>query len=645
MPRLSVLFALTGALVAARADLRLPALLANHMVVQRDSHTTFWGWADPGEAVTVTPSWPGAQPVTTTTGEKGEWAVKVATPPAGGPYTVTLQGENTRVLEDVLSGEVWVCSGQSNMEWGLAASENAQAEIAASAHPAIRLFAVPKKIALAPQADTTGKWVLCSPQTTPGFSAVGYYFGRDLHQALGVPVGLIGSNWGGTRAEAWTSRAELGADPRYAYAVQELEQILASSQAGDPDKLMAEWTRAHEPPDGFTGSAPNGSGWKQTDNLTLSGNGLGGHDGSAWFNTLVDVPEAAVAHPARLHFQSIDDMDEVYINGKRVGATLRPGRWNTPRNYLLPPHTFKTGYNSLCVRVFDTAADGGILGAPATRRVELGGGAAPVVLDGTWFFRKGVSFGTVPSLPVRQDPTANTPSALYNGMIAPLLPHAIRGVIWYQGESNVGNAWMYHHLFPHMIGAWRRAWGLGDFPFFFVQIAPYRYNAGGRSAELREAQRLTLAAAPNTGMAVIHDVGDVKDIHPRNKKDVGLRLARWARAQTYGEKDLVHSGPLFQSAAREGSALRVRFAHAGGLQARGGEPTCFTVAGADREFKPATARIEGDSVRVSHPEIPEPVAVRLGWSDTDEPNLFNGTGLPASPFRSDDWPLLTQPQP
>ncbi len=449
---------------AVQADVRLPKIFGNHMVVQQQMPVKVWGWAEPGERVEVSLA---GQTRAASADASGKWLVTLEPLPAGGPHKLIVQANNRIELEDVLVGEVWIGSGQSNMQWPVRRSMNAEEEIANARWPKIRLFTVARRIAETPQEDCEGEWLICSPETVGEFSAVLYFFGRKLHQELGVPVGLINSSWGGTVAEAWTSREAL---------------------EGDED--------------------------------------------------------------------------------------FRP------------------------------------------------------------ILERGAKFD--PKIP-------NQPAVLFNGMIHPLLNFAIRGVVWYQGESNCARAEQYQKLFPTLIQDWRKRWGLGDFPFYFVQLAPFRYrNADPRNAaELREAQRLTLRL-PNTGMVVTTDIGDVNDIHPTNKQEVGRRLALWALAKTYGKTDLVYSGPLYREAKIEGNKIRIFFDHVdGGLVVKGEELTHFQIAGADGEFKPAKAVIDGETVVVWNEEVANPVAVRFGWSDDAEPNLFNAAGLPASPFRTDNFPLVT----
>jgi len=502
----AALFILFGVASSSMAEIALPAVIGDHMVLQQGSEVSLWGSADPGEKVTVSL---GDQRVSAVASQDGKWQVTLAPMKAGGPHTVKFEGTNTLTVEDVLVGEVWVCSGQSNMAWTVRRAQNPKAEIAAAHHPRIRLFTVKRTVADEPLDDVTGQWATCSTATVGNFSAVGYFFGRSLHRSLKVPIGLIHTSWGGTPAEAWTSRPTLE-------AAEGFRPIL-----------------------------------------------------DRWAGHVERFPEAMAEFEKKLEAWKVE-------SEKAKAEGVKPKR--RPRRPRGPGH-------------------------------------------------------------------AHTPSGLFNGMIAPLIPYGIRGAIWYQGESNAGRAHQYRTLFPTMIEDWRRAWERDSFPFLFVQLANFKAEKPdpGPSdwAELREAQTMALSL-PNTGMAVIIDIGEADDIHPRNKQHVGRRLARWARAQVYGQK-LVHSGPLYQAMSQEGSSIRLSFSHVGGgLLARGGgELKGFAVAGPDSQFVWAKAEIDGEAVVVSSESVENPVAVRYAWADNPVCNLINRQGLPASPFRTDDWPGVT----
>ncbi|MFO0888492.1 MAG: sialate O-acetylesterase [Isosphaeraceae bacterium] len=486
------LFRLSGCLLAvllvapagpARADVKLPAIFGDHMVLQRDQQDKVWGWADPGEEVTVQVA-PQGQTKQAKADADGKWHVMLDPLPVGGPYTITVKGKNTITFQDVLSGEVWICSGQSNMQWPVAAANDPDLEIKAARFPGIRLITVPNRGTQEPQKDFDGHWSVCSPETVPGFSAVGYFFGRQLHQTLGVPIGLINDAWGGSACEAWIPRDRLAADPKY-------------------KALLDRWAR----------------------------------------------------------IETEHSQDRKAHEGEMRG-NARPGN-------------------------------------------------------------------------------------IYNGVLLPTIGYGIRGAIWYQGESNAGRAYQYRDLFPLMIQTWRDLWKQGDFSFYWVQLADFMDEkaepAESAWAELREAQTMTMKRLPHTGEAVIIDIGEGKDIHPRNKQDVAMRLARWALAKDYGVTVPCQS-PTYASMSKQDGKIAVKFDHVdGGFRPFDvNEPRGFTIAGPDRKFVPAKAKIVGpNTIEVWSESISDPAAVRYAWADNPVCNLYSNVGLPATPFRTDDWPGVT----
>jgi len=624
---------------AAQAAVVPHALFSDHAVLQQGRDVPVWGTARDGEQVTV--EFAGQK--VTTVAHDGRWLVHLAAVPAGGPYTMTIAGDNRVTIADLLVGEVWICSGQSNMERQLGLREgqqpiaNWEQEVAAANHPQLRHFLVPQKPALEPAASVTGRWVVCSPATVADFTAVGYFFGRDLLQARHVPVGLIHSSWGGTPAEAWTSRAALRQRPDFAGPVAQAEQAIAQIKSGtyDQAKAMAAWMQQYDAgsAEGAPWSDPplDTSAWKaMTLPVFWEKAGLPDFDGVVWFRRTFDLPASWNGGDAELHLGAIDDADTTWVNGVAVGAT---DGWQIPRLYRVPAGVLRAGSNVVAVRVLDTGGGGGLYGGGDSLRLAPAAGrdGPALSLAGPWRYRVAANLATGPRPPV--DPTQSplTPGGLYNGMVAPLQPYAIRGVIWYQGEANVGRETQYRTLFPALIADWRRAWGQGEFPFLFVQIAPFK----DMTPEIREAQLLAWQHTPNTAMVVTIDCGDAADIHPPHKQPVGARLGLAARALAYGEA-LEYSGPVFHALRPAGGRAVLAFTHlGGGLVAQGGPLTGFTIAGADRVFHPATAVIEGDTVAVAAPEVAQPVAVRYGWANVPVGNLFNAAGLPASPFRTD----------
>lgn len=635
------------------AQIRLPSVIGNNMVLQRGIEAPVWGWALPGQAISVEASWEG--PIATTqANENGRWMVRLPEAEAGGPHTIQITGEETINLTNVMIGEVWICSGQSNMEWPMTRVDGFAQEIAEADYPKIRLFNMVHAVATSPQTDCKGSWSVCSPQTVQRFSAVGYFFGRELHQELDVPIGLIGTNWGGTRVEAWTTEntlrefpelhdeldqlAVMRNDPASVERMQQEAEIkwwtnLMARDAGSGDQ---NWANVDTHDSAWPTMSLPGQ-WEQTE--------LGAFDGIVWFRKSFELPADLRGRDLVLELGPIDDMDTTYVNGRRVGGFEIPGYWQEHRKFMIRASALKPGTNTIAVRVIDTGGAGGFVGS--AEQMKLGkrdGLGSTVELAGEWKYQTGPPMSELGRWPNNRPLHANSASALYNGMIAPLVPYGIRGAIWYQGESNVSNAYTYRTRFPAMIRDWRKAWAQATFPFYFVQIAPFAYGGDqGEAAELREAQLMAMSM-PNVGMAVTMDIGNPRNIHPTNKKDVGNRLARWALAKDYG-KEVVFSGPVYRSMRIEGSKVRLLFDHAAeGLLCKGDSFTHFTIAAADQKFVEAEARIDGDSILVSAAGIKSPVAVRFAWGAADEPNLFNGAGLPASSFRTDDWPGITEPK-
>ena len=643
---------------AAHADVRLPAIISDNMVLQQQTKVRIWGNADPDEPVTVTLQ---QKSFRTVADKQGRWEIWLGPLNAGGPFELTIKGNNLLTIKNVVVGEIWLCSGQSNMEWPLINTVGGAEAVAQANYSEIRLFQVEHRTAASPLTDLAGRWVVTTPDEAANFSAVGYFFGRELHRQLRVPVGLLNSSWGGTPAEAWTShdallrspelkpildryQSSLNALPQtkevYAHALAEWEEKNLYIDAGnkgealgyaDPVTATADWLKIDLP--------------KQFETAGLL------IDGAVWFRKVVELPESWAGKDLLLNLAPIDDQDVTYFNGTKVGSIGRetPNSYMVPRNYVVPGSRVRAGRNVIAVRVFDSAGEGGFSRGGAMS-IGLAGGAASEVISlrGEWDYKvelalepKHPDWGTRPEAVGVSN--QNNPSVLYNAMIAPLVPFAIRGVIWYQGESNAGRAYQYRTLFPTMIRDWRKAWG-SLLPFYFVQLANWHAHKAEPDesdwAELREAQMMTLRE-PQTGMAVTIDIGDENDIHPRNKLDVGRRLAAWALADTYG-RSVLPSGPLFDRYTIEGDKVRIYFKYGAGLKTvEGGPVKGFALAGEDRKFVWADARIEGDTVIVSSPKILKPVAVRYGWADNPIVNLYNKAGLPASPFRTDDWPGVT----
>ncbi len=633
--------------LSAPAELRLHPLFSDHAVLQSNADIPVKGWAAPGAAVTVSPSW-GVAPVAVTAGADGRWIAVVKAPGAGGPHSLVVESGGHKVEStDLLSGEVWLCGGQSNMQWGLRSTRDGAAAVQAANHPQLRFFLVPMAPAATPEESVDAGWKVCTPETAGGFSAVGYYFAANIQAETGLPVGLIGSYWGGTRVEPWIDETTLLKRAEYAPLVDMLNTVRATSGGKTSGELEAEHRRhmvellsAADPgfKAGWAKLDVDESGWKSTQGpVNFEQIGAEAFDGVVWCRKTLVLPPEIEGKAARLFAGSIDDRDITWVNGTEVGSTLADGKWELKRNYAIPGGVLKAGTNVVVHLILDTAGQGGMNWQGVRARIECEG--ASYSLDGEWKVRTGVPMLALPELPkAPAGVNQGTPAALFMGMIQPLAGYPLRGFLWYQGESNVGDHDNYARRFPDLIQSWRNSWNNPDLPFYFVQIAPYHYKGANKSQFLRDVQRQTLSV-PNTGMVVTTDIGDPKDIHPANKRDIGERLARWALRDQYGKAGTIVSGPLYDSMRVEGGAVRISFKHTnGGLAARGGPLSHFTIAGRDRVFKPAEAAVDGDTLRVYNPEIAAPVAVRFGWSDDAEPNLFNGAGLPASPFRTDDWP-------
>lgn len=632
--------------------LALPSIFGDHMVLQQRDPAPLWGWTAPGQEVTVAVTWSDVL-LRTRSGEDGRFELALQTPAAGGPHRVTVAaGASRRTFEDVLVGEVWLLGGQSNMEQTLGTgthagygTADAEAVLAGMDRPTLRYYDAAHAVAVDPARDVQGGWVVASPETARHFSATGTFFALDLLAELDVPVGLVGCNWGGTRAEAWTSAAGLQGLPRFADDLARLDE-LRDDPEGPAAALLrdrARWWSALDAADPGSGqplapwAAPDldTSAWRTVDQPgPWEQRGLEGFDGVAWQRRAVEVPADWAGQDLTLHLGPIDDMDTVYWDGRRVAGSEGPGVWNQARRYTIPGALVRAGPATLAVRVVDTGGAGGLAGAAEDSRLQRGDGVLP--LAGPWQLRRGVALAALEAFPAEGWFNRHTPTALSNGMLAPLVPYGLRGVLWYQGESNRYDPATYVELFPALIRDWRARWGR-ELPFFWVQIAPFAYGGDtGQAAAVRDAQRRALSL-PGTGMAVTMDVGDPTNIHPAAKRPVGRRLARWALTSVYGREQLVPSGPLFREAHAEGARLRVHFDHGEGLTFGAGGPSHLEVAGDDGVFQPAQAAVDGSTLLVWSDAVPAPRAVRYAWGAADEPTLANGAGLPAASFRSDAW--------
>jgi sialate O-acetylesterase len=627
---------------------RIPRIIGSNMVVQRNMPITLWGWADSREKVTITFA---GKSLSSKADNQGKWKIVFPSMDAGGPYSMEIRGKNLMVLHNIMVGEVWICSGQSNMEFVVKSSINGPEEAQAAIYPEVRLFDVPNRVAFSPAEDVTGgEWMECSPATVANFSAVGYFFGRDLFQDLKVPVGLISTNWGGTLIESWTSEDALYTVPERRSSVDRLRNLdLEKVEADQKQRVSYIKSLVTGTTDGIVN---NKAIWSAADyddkdwaQMKVPGlweqSLLPGLDGVVWFRREVEIPENMMQSDVILSLGKIDDSDITWFNGTQIGSMVN--KYNTERYYSVPGDLLKPGKNIITVRIEDTGGGGGFWSADSM--MYLQGLNQRIPLAGDWKFKiNPLQYSFDESLSGPND----YPCVLYNGMIYPLLNYAVKGALWYQGESNADEAYLYRTLLPLMINNWRDKWNNPDLVFLIVQLANFQQPSDkpGNSdwAELREAQQMALSL-PLTGMAVTIDIGDAEDIHPRDKQDVGFRLFLAARKIAYHE-NIVFSGPVYKSYTIEANRIVIAFEHTGnGLVARDkyGYVKGFAISGADQNFKWARAMIKGDQVVVFYTEVTETVAVRYAWADNpDDANLYNKEGLPAAPFRTDTWKGITQ---
>jgi sialate O-acetylesterase len=640
---LPLLLALSAA--DAHAEVRLAQVFGEHMVLQREQPLRLWGWATPGQTLAVQLA---GHQASVRVPADGRWAVRLPALPAGGPHRLVVAGDQRIELKDVLIGDVWLLGGQSNMEWPLSGTDTGAQDDASPQNAQLRHLRVPLRASLQPQADIApADWAVAEAGKVGSFSAIGYHFARQMQLVQGVPIGLINTAWGGSHLETWVRREAALADSDLAGAVRALPAdaaTFAQSRRRQIEALLQRWQPGLPWKDADTSRWPEAgddvdAGWPTLQAPGVwEGQGLPDLDGVVWMRRRIELSAAQAAGAASLHLAKVDDCDEVWVNGQRVGGQCGHDQ---PRRYAVAAGLLRAGANWIAVRITDTGGGGGFHGDAATMRLDTAAGTVP--LAGAWRAR-------VAEPRVAAEPTANdAPTLAHNGLIAPLQGLGLRGVLWYQGESNTGRAAAYAGGFQRLIQDWRSQFQQAQLPFFFVQLASYlplqnnRPGEGGW-AELRDAQAQALKL-PHTGMAVALDVGDADDIHPRNKRTLGQRLAALA-LHDMGLRPAPASGPRLAHSEIKGHELWLRFtATAGGLRpARTGEALRgFLLAGADRRFVAAQARIDGDHVVLSSPAVPAPVAARYAWVDyPSESNLVGGDGLPAAPLRSDDWPLASQ---
>lgn len=644
----------------------MPSIFNDNMVLQQKSNVTFWGKAQPKSKINIQASW-GAKAFTVANSDS-VWQMKIKTPKYGGPYSIIVKTIDKKIVfKNVMIGEVWLCSGQSNMEMPLegwppsALVEGSDEAIKNSYNPLIRYFNVTRKISDKPEFNCEGEWVEQNPQTSSKFSATAFFFAQKLYNELKVPIGLIHSSWGGTPIEAWTSGKSISSIDKFKSIIELIEQgkkdliklndWLSSKRQIDISERDAfhKWSNLDFDDANCSNNDFDDSNWKVMNLPTNWENTeVGNFDGVVWFREKLSIPINWKNQDLILELGPIDDMDVTFVNGIKIGGYETDGFWDKDRIYEIPASLVQDTIITIAVRVIDTQGGGGFWGTSNKLKIHPKNFGQSFSLANDWkylpvaeyrngkFFVFGSSgeYFNRPKLSI--DFSAYTPSTLYNGMIAPLIPYEIKGVIWYQGESNTKQPELYKSLFPLLISNWRDDWHK-RFSFYYVQIAPWNYGDFIQSQKLREAQFLTLQT-PRTGMAVTLDIGDIENIHPAKKKEVGERLALWALAKDY-RKNIVPSGPVYKSMKIKKDKVEITLDYADGLKFKLiDDKNNFLIAGEDRIFKEAKVEIKKNKLIVFSDKINNPKAVRYCWDNTSSATLFNKYGLPASSFRTDNWP-------
>ncbi len=624
------------------AQLRLPAFLSDNMVLQQQKYNRIWGWAEPGKLVQVEFQ---GKTYPAFADKQGVWQVFLQPSSAGTGGAMHIRaGAESLVLDNILIGEVWVCSGQSNMEWRMNwLGDTYTSEMESASNDQIRFVVFERAYSNYPLQDAKIErpWSAISPASIPECSAIAYWYAKYLQQTLNVPIGLVVTSWGGTPAESWTSFEALQPFQNYTDTyIQKIQPVDLQGVAKQQQQSRQRYQQALVENKARLASAMQSdfddSGW---DTVSLprpwEQHGFTNSDGVMAYRLAFELSASVAGKPATLRLPAIDDMDSTFLNGQFIGTT---GQWNTPRIYSVPAGVLKKGRNVLAIRVQDNAGGGGLAAAPEQFSLSAGGKTIP--LSGIARYEMIAPLEIVSAV---NGSMQVQPAVLYNAMIAPLLPLSIRGAIWYQGESNANRALEYRALFPAMIQDWRNRWGQGNFPFLYVQLSSYgkvlSEPAPSDWALLREAQALTRSILPNTAMVVTTDVGNPLDIHPKQKKEVGDRLAAEALRMVYGQQNIVSRGPQLKSWVVEGNKAILDFHFSGkGLIAQNGPPAHFALAGADKKFYWAKAEIVGNQIVLTCEQVPSPVAVRYAWADSPvSANLFNREGFPAEPFRTDEW--------
>ncbi len=632
--------------IYTHAQITLPKVFGDGMVLQRGIRIPVWGNATPGAHIIAKL---GNIQATTTANKEGKWQIKFPVLKAGGPYILEVaeSGKNDSKisLKEILIGDVWLASGQSNMEWQVQQAKDAKSEIAKANFPQIRFLVVEQDKQLKPQSNLRGgKWKICDSTHVKEWSAVAYYFARKIHVDQNVPVGIIQSTWGGTPIEAWTSRDMLLTSP-----ITKAKTLSNDTLTLDREDLLADslnwvriWNIVYNPQNNTdkTVSATdyNDANWATIEMpKVVKDFGIGSYEGMVWLRKKVTLPESFTKKDLTISLGHPEMNYSLYFNGQEICKNI----WNSnaTHSFTIPAHLVRQGENTIAVRIAMLWGGGGL--NPPAEDIYIADGTSKFSLAGNWLYKKDLE----PAFPKMLN-YQYYPTVLFNAMIYPLIPYGIKGFIWYQGESNAHAAHDYRTLFPMLITDWRQRWQQGNLPFLFVQLANYmktkQLPLESSWAELREAQSLTLSQ-PNTGMACAIDIGEANDIHPKNKQDVGYRLALVANKIVY-KQDGIACGPMYKTYRREGNRIRISFTNTGsGLSAKDGkEITGFAIAGKDKQFYWANAIVEGNEVIVYSDKVADPVAVRYAWADNPECNLINSEHLPAVPFRTDEWKGITE---
>ncbi|ATC63821.1 hypothetical protein CMV30_07600 [Nibricoccus aquaticus] len=652
---LALVITLVAPAVKAAAALEKPLLspvFTDHMVLQRDRPNTFWGWAAPGEKIHIAI---GSHSATAHAASDGRWETQLTPPPGNtaSPCTLVVETPLQRTeLRDLLVGDIWLCGGQSNMDFPLADSQNGSSEITAANHPNIRFLKIPQRARYSPASLPESHWQACTPANAraSGLSAVAYFFARKVHADTGVPIGIVQAAVGGSPAEAWISEDALQPFPEFRPHLAELARLRASA-APEYGNFIMHWYDRYD-----TGSlnspwaqpSLDDSAWKP---VAVPGAfpalALSDVPAVVWLRREITLPDPLPPGGAHLHLGSVEKMDTVFLNGQWIGSSA----WvENPRIYKIPAATLKPGKNLLALRIFKVTSLDAFLSPPETLQLVLGDNTRFPLAGAAWKAAISVDARPPHPLPLGFENWPVMPTVLHRGMIEPLAPLTIRGALWYQGEANASRAFQYRSLLPALIADWRLTFRQPELPFYIVGLPAFMPRRTEPVAEdwpeLRESQALTAHTVPHTGLAVTIDSGEADDIHPKDKKIVGERLALLALNDLYG-KQLAAHGPEFARAdfLPDGRVCLHFNYTAGGLIQRGEKLTGFAIAGADRKWHWADATLVGDTVIVSSPDAPHPVAVRHAWQSNPAVSLFNTAGLPAVPFRTDDWPGITHPSP